>query len=174
MRGRWVTLPLLVCAVQFIAAPGAHASLWLELEPARGAPGETVDAHTLGREPFPPSESPRSFDLHLQSDEERIAFGVLEVAPDGNGSGNLTVPEVEAGNYTVFIDCPPCASHSAGRSILPVGELEVLTGPQSAGGASPEQGGARLDARLAFLAVPILLGAWIVRRRRLLARLSGG
>ena len=51
--------------------------------------------------------------------------GQLMVDVAGNGSIRFQVPDVRPGRYRLFVLCPGCALHSAGRTFVPVADFQV-------------------------------------------------
>jgi hypothetical protein len=127
--------PLLVClalatALLAVRANVAQASLFLVFHRTSGRPGTVVHVRTAGNGACAlcPHRMSLYFVAAAISDSIRspddpglVQVGTLTVDDHANGSGFLTVPEVRNGPYVVMTYCEPCAPHSGGRLILPVG-----------------------------------------------------
>ena len=131
--GRVATLIVGILMTWVVLLP-ALASLAIELEPASGPPGSEVVGRTIGSGAFPRTLAERRFSLSvLDADtsiegaepEAFIPIGNLRVTPEGDGVTEFVIPEIPVGSYTLTIRCAPCAPFSAGRRLLPVGELFV-------------------------------------------------
>jgi len=71
--------------------------------------------------------------------------------------GKLLIPRSTApGAYRAYLECLACASMSAGRTLLPVGELTVVALPDTS--AIDDRSRSWLVLVLVLLAVAVLLG----------------
>ncbi|HET7868818.1 MAG TPA: hypothetical protein VFM85_00660 [Actinomycetota bacterium] len=120
----------LATALVAVSANVAQASLFLIFDRTSGRPETVVHVRTAGDGAC--AACPHRMSLYFAAaaaadsirspdDPGLIQVGTLTVDDRANGSGLLTVPEVRNGPYVVMTYCEPCASHSAGRVILPVG-----------------------------------------------------
>jgi hypothetical protein len=127
-------------AVWLLHADSALAALFLIFDRTSGSPGAVVRVQTGGNGGCTHCPSPMqaywlaasvSSEVTDPRDSRLIAAGQLEVDAAGNAKGTITVPNVPNGPYVVMVYCPPCAPHSAGRSLLPVGPDPpfVVSGP---------------------------------------------
>lgn len=128
-RRAWISvLVLLVCLAY--GAEWVVAALSVQLEPSRAAPGDTVRIVTVGEGALRAVRG-ETLDVLLAAPgdpNDAVVVGQLNVDDAGNGSGKFVVPAFGPGKYDVLLDCPPCAAFSSGRAVLPVGELEIISG----------------------------------------------
>ena len=113
----------------------ALAALSVTFDPPAASPGTEVTVTTIGdgaavgakgsqlRLYIAPSTGADDTPIDVAS---LIPVGILTVDEAGNGRGELRVPQTAPGVHDVYLQCEPCAQFSAGRTLLPVGVLEVL------------------------------------------------
>jgi hypothetical protein len=133
MRLKW---PVLVagCVVALAAPANAEAAAFFLFDRPDAAPNDRVTVRTGGTpRDFTPSRRVRPFqrpirlylvrhDLAAQVHsrlDSRLSF-VGSIVPDRNFRGVLTlsVPPLDADEYTIAYWCPACAAHSRGRTFF--------------------------------------------------------
>ena len=148
----------------------AAAALWLTFEPSAAPPLATISARTLGQGAFRPVPPRHEWPtLYIEVWVMRLGLGQLTIEPDGDGFIVFVVPDVPAGNYTVFADCPTC-SHATAR--VAVGEFRVLssrpTGSDAAAtapaGGVTENGDGLLGRVLLAVAATAVVAVAVLRR----------
>ena len=127
MGARRLGLLFLVLVLVATASP-AHASLWIEFEPPRGAPGTLVEGHTMGDGAFQSGEARTmpAFIYPTVGGDNRVPIGHVRIGPHGNGTLTFQVPDVPPGKYSILVICEECAPYSADMTEILVGELRVL------------------------------------------------
>lgn len=174
--------------VLVVSPGGAYAALFLTFSGTQARPGVPVIVQTGGTGALagvpagsrtirvflaPVSDVPEltspnaSPEIRSPNDARLIPLGALRVDEDGNGFLRFIVPNVSAGDYTTLIHCVPCASASAGRTLLPTGPFPGSFVVLESGDGFPVD----VIALIAGGAVVLLVAAagWTVMRRR-----SGG
>ena len=123
-----------------LLAGSAQAALWLLFSKTVAHPGESVVVRTAGngafRKALETGELRSGPPLRLflvreavadrvrsPADGRLVVVGRLAIDRRGNGRLRFSVPNLVAGSYTARLHCVPCASYSAGRTLLPVGPL---------------------------------------------------
>ena len=145
---RRTCLLIALIAVLLIDARPADAALFLRFEPQQARPGEIVVARTGGRGAAPDAAGQELPVFFVPADrssvgptsEWAVQVGLLVVDEFGDGFLEFQVPEIDAGNYDVHLDCGVCTpddfpyagefkveSVAAGAS-LPVGWIMVGVG----------------------------------------------
>jgi hypothetical protein len=113
-----------------LGAETVRAALWLDFDPTSGPPGSTIAVRTHGHGAFGASPVGDAFPLYLvvdDSTDQLLRIGAVTVDIHHDGIGSFVVPEVAPGEYGSMIRCEPCAEHSAGRTLLPMGPFTVLS-----------------------------------------------
>jgi len=179
------TFPLaivLALALWSVSAQPVTASLALIFVPSEAKPGATVEAHTGGEGAITAVRGGSELPVFLapadvagqissRSDGRLTRLGDLSVDSHANGHMAFVVPDIPYGDYLSFIYCEPCATHSAGRSLLPAGPFRVgsaVVGAPNQPAVSNSTGGFRflIAAAIGSVAV-ILVGAlWLRRSNR--------
>ena len=163
-----------------LGAQAVSASLALIFVPFAAIPGATVEAHTGGESALTDVRGPATLPVYLapidiadristSKDQRLIPLGNLSVDSHANGHIVFVVPNLPYGNYLSFVYCEPCATHSAGRSLLPTGPFRVGPAPIA---ESPQPGVAESAGAIGFHILALvgsvavlLVGALWLRRR---------
>lgn len=177
-RRLFLAIPLSTVLLSW-AVTFAVASAVLDFKPSAAEPGFVVTAQSVGSGAFTALRGsslrlyflPEGNEPTTASDLPGGGVGMLRVDENGDASATFHVPETGPGHYGVWINCPPCAQFSAGRSILEVGTFEVLvtaaprTDTAGQGDARPL---ASLDMRLigALVGVSLLGFGFVLLRLR--------
>lgn len=61
--------------------------------------------------------------------DDLTKVGELAIDEDGDGRGRFVLPMMTPGTYEAIVECLPCGPHSAGRTMLPAGTIEVRALP---------------------------------------------
>jgi len=134
--GTRTLLVFTACAVVGFQPSPVAASAFLNFDPPGAVAGTAVRVQSVGAGAFeavrnrelrlflaPIGSSPSTVDdLGLQP------IATLTVDDAGNARGTFETPDLLPGMYDAWAYCPPCATFSAGRSLLPVGQFEVREG----------------------------------------------
>jgi hypothetical protein len=178
-RFGWILLGM----YPLVGTSAVLGSLFLEFTPSSAPAGTQVHARTPGNGDVVAAAG-MTLDVFLARSDagdpedllsgQLVALGSLVVDAGGNGSLTATVPSVPPGRYQVVIACPPCASTSGGRSMLPAGVFRVAPGlGAQTTPAGTEGSGASVGLVAVWVAIvaAVVAIAGVVARSR---RRSGG